>query len=127
MGTGYQGQPGNTAFFPDDVDALNRLGKAFLELGRYSWAKTAFENATRLAPFNQISNKNLERLVHLQDAAPLPKQGKVVAPDLLIEESGKSGITVLRKLGPPNTLAKMAAGDSVRLQPRGHALVVEII
>ena len=95
-------------------------------MGRYSWAKTAFENSsTRLAPYNPISQKNLERLAHLQDAAPLPKQGKVVALDLLIEESGKSGITVLRKLGPPDTLAKMAAGDSVRLEPRDHAVVVE--
>ena len=111
--------------FPDDVDALNRLGKAFLELGRYSWARTAFENATRLAPYNPISKKNLERLSHLQDAPPLPKKGKVVAPDLLVEESGKSGITVLRKLGPPHTVARMAAGDSVRLQPGDHAVIVE--
>ena len=111
--------------FPDDVEALNRLGKAFLELGRYSEARIAFERATKLAPYNAISKKNLERLAHLQEAAPLPKQGKVVTPYLFIEESGKSGMTPLHRPAPGIVLAKMAAGDSVKLEAREHVLVVE--
>ena len=111
--------------FPDDVEALNRLGKAFLELGRYSEARIAFERATKLAPYNAISKKNLERLAHLQEAAPLPKQGKVVTPYLFIEESGKSGMTPLHRPAPGPVLAKMAAGDSVKLEAREHVLVVE--
>ena len=112
--------------FPEDVEALNRLGKAFLQLGRYSAARSAFESAAKIAPHNTISKKNLERLTHLQDTASPPKESKVVTPYLFIEESGKSGITVLHKPAPRQVLAKMAAGDPVRLECRGdHMLVVE--
>ena len=111
--------------FPDDVEALNRLGKAYLELGRYSDAREAFEEAARLAPYNTITKKNLERLAHLQETAAPPKQGKVFTPYLFIEESGKSVITVLHKPVPRQVLAKMAAGDGVELQPKDNALVVE--
>jgi hypothetical protein len=111
--------------FPDDVEALNRLGKACLELGRYSDAREAFEGAARLAPYNTITKKNLERLAHLQEAVPPPKQGKVVTPYLFIEESGKSGTMVLDKPAAREVLARMAAGDVVKLVCRDHALVVE--
>ena len=111
--------------FPDDVESLNRLGKAFLELGRYSEARIAFENATRIAPHNPISKKNLERLSHLQEASPPPKQGKGVTPYLFIEESGKSGVTLLHRPAARLVLAKMAAGDSLKLEVREHVLVVE--
>ena len=111
--------------FPEDVEALNRLGKASLELGQYSEARRAFECAAKIAPYNAISKKNLERLTHLQEAEPPPKQGRVVTPCLFIEESGKSGITVLQEPAPRQMLAKMASGDGVKLEPRDHALVIE--
>ena len=110
---------------PTDVEALNRLGKAFLELGRYSEAREAFESAAKIAPYNTISKKNLERLAHLRETALPPKHGKVVTPYLLIEESGKSEITVLQKPAPRQVLARMAAGDGVKLDSRDYALVVE--
>ena len=110
--------------FPEDVDALNRLGKAFLELGRYTVATEAFESAARIAPHNTIAKKNLERLAHLRETTSPPKQGKVVTPVLLIEESGKSGVVVLQDPASPEVLARIAAGDSVMLESRGHALVV---
>ena len=110
----------------DDVEALNRLGKALMELGRYPEAKDAFENASKLAPYNAISRKNLERLSQLQDtAAPLPKQCKVATPYLFIEESGKSGVTHLQKPAQRRVLAKMASGDSVQLHAGEHSLMVE--
>ena len=111
--------------FPADVESLNRLGKALLELGRYSEARDAFTDAVKLAPYNSISKKNLERLTHLQEAEPAPKQGKVVTPHLFIEQSGKSEITQLQRPAPQVALAKMAAGDPVDLKQREKALTVE--
>ena len=111
--------------FPEDVEALNRLGKAFLELGSYADARAAFENATRLSPHNTIGKRNLDRLAHLQDSAPPPKLGRVVTPQLFIEESGKAGITLLRRPAPRSLLAKVASGDEVRLEVRDHTLMVE--
>ena len=111
--------------FPDDVEALNRLGKAFMELGLYNAAKGAFANAVAFSPHNTIAKKNLERLAHLQDSSPQPKPSKVVTPNLLIEESGKAGVTVLCKLADDVVLAKMAAGDGVNLRIVERSLVIE--
>ncbi|MBI4235948.1 MAG: tetratricopeptide repeat protein, partial [Chloroflexi bacterium] len=47
---------------PDDVEALNRLVKALLELGRYAEAREALEKVLRIAPHNTIARKNLDRL-----------------------------------------------------------------
>lgn len=111
--------------FPEDVEALNRLGKALMELGRYNAARGAFANAVAFSPHNTIAKKNLERLDHLQDSSPQPKLSKVVTPNLLIEESGKSGVTVLCKPGHDAVLAKMAAGDGVNLRILERSLVIE--
>ena len=111
--------------FPEDVEALNRSGKALLQLGRYHAAREAFKTAARFAPHNTIAKKNLERLTHLQETTSPPKQGKVVTLYFLIEESGKSGITVLQKSAPHHVLAKMAAGDAVNLKIHDNTLTVE--
>ena len=111
--------------FPEDVEALNRLGKALLALGSYPEARVAFENAAKVAPYNPISKKNLERLSHLKGAGPPPKQGNVTTPCLFIEEGGKSGMTMLRRPAQRQVLVKMAAGDEVKLKLHDNALVVE--
>ena len=116
---------GILGLIPDDVEALNRLGKAFLELGRYPEATEAFEKASKAAPYNAISKKNLERLAHLQQAAPRPNHRKVVTPIPFIEESGKSGVTRLRNPAQGHVIAKMAAGDPVKLVCKNHSLIVE--
>ena len=35
--------------FPEDIEAYNRLGKAFVELGRYRNAKVAFQAAVAIS------------------------------------------------------------------------------
>ena len=48
--------------FPNDVDAHNRLGKAYMEMGEYAKAKEAYEKALQLDQYNTIAKKNLQRL-----------------------------------------------------------------
>src|SRR3954447_23037397 len=45
--------------FPEDVDTLNRLGKALLELGHYADARSQYHKAAGLDPSNGIAVKNL--------------------------------------------------------------------
>jgi len=110
---------------PEDVEALNRLGKALMELGRYSEAREAFQRATEVSPHNAIAKKNLERLAHLAAASPTATQSKKVTPYHFIKESGRSGVATLYDLAPKEVLAKVAAGDPVTLKVDGHSLVVQ--
>lgn len=112
--------------FPDDVDAYNRLGRAYMELGDYSQAREAYGRAVELDPYNNIAKKNLNRLSHLGESITgLEKDSRKVDPQHFIEETGKAGVVNLYRLGQPGTLAKMAAGDEVYLKINGSNLAVE--
>jgi tetratricopeptide (TPR) repeat protein len=112
------------AAFPEDVDANNRLGKALTELGRYGEARAAYARALELDPGNSIARKNLTRLATLSDSAPAPAPAEKVDPHLFVEETGKSGVTVLQQ--PASVaLARMTAGDLVHLRRQDTSLVVE--
>jgi len=110
---------------PTDVDALNRLGRALMELGRYKEAKAAYEKALEVDPDNGIARKNLSRLAVLKEPAREVKveTGKV-APHLFVGEEGKVGVVTLSFLAPNEVVARMAVGDEVVLKVKKPNLVV---
>jgi tetratricopeptide (TPR) repeat protein len=112
--------------FPNDVEALNRLGRAYLELGEYQEAEGAYRRTTEIDPYNAIAEKNLRRLSHLREVAAA---GEVDAdrlePQYFIEEVGKAGVVQLVELALPEVIARMVAGDIVQLRIDGADLVVE--
>ncbi len=112
--------------FPDDVDAYNRLGRAYMELRKYSQSREAYGRALDLDPYNTIAEKNLRRLSHLGEAvAGSDGDPEKVEPRHFIEETGKAGVVTLFHLAPLKILAKIAAGDRVYLKIGGSNLVVE--
>jgi hypothetical protein len=112
--------------FPNDVDAYNRLGKAYIELGEYSLAKEAYSRAVKLDAYNIIAQKNLRRLSYLGKAAVSSEADSDKAkPEHFIEETGKAGVVNLYSLAPQEVLAKMVAGDKVRLRVNDSSLMVE--
>jgi len=114
---------------PEEVEAWNRLGKAFSELGRYGDSRDAYNETLRRDPNNMIAQKQLRRLsllVNESQSAPVAgEERKKLDPRLLIEETGKTGIFELDSPAAPATLARMAAGDEVFLRIAGKALNVE--
>ncbi len=110
--------------FPTDVDAFNRLGKAMTEVGRYSEAREAYMKALEFDSLNAIARKNLARLASLgEEAAPRSGTQKL-SPQMFIEETGKTGVTVVLR---PNmaVAARMTAGDQVLLDQQSGSLVVQ--
>jgi tetratricopeptide (TPR) repeat protein len=113
--------------FPHDVDAHNRLGKAYMELGEYAGAKEAYEKALQLDQYNAIARKNLQRLAHLAKGAAPRKNVEKAKPHLFIEEIGKAGVVNLYQIASSDRLIKMMAGDKVVLKPQDSSLSVETI
>ncbi len=111
---------------PNDVDAYNRLGRAYLELSEYSQARDAYKSALELDPYNTIAGKNLRRLTRLEEAGAGAKaEAEKFEPKIFIEETGKAGVVKLQRLAPPEVLAKVVAGDMVLLKIEGTSLIVE--
>ncbi len=113
------------SLFPQEPDALNRLGKAHSELGQYAEARQAYSLSLKYNPKNLIAKKNLDRLSLIQEA-PTPTHivAERIDPRLFIEETGKTGVTDLLNLAAPAILATVGVGDRVQLQRIGHTLLV---
>jgi hypothetical protein len=115
--------------FPGDVDTLNRLGKALLELGQYADARDQYQKASKLDPSNGIAAKNLARLTKLADevsssAVVAVPHMRTVDPSLFIEESGKTAVTDLVDRARFQTIATFTPGDKLTLKPEGGAVKV---
>ena len=112
--------------FPNDVDAYNRLGRAYMELGEYSQAREAYGQALELDPYNAIAQKNLRRLSLLGESpVSLESDSDTVKPQHFIEETGKAGVVNLYRLAPGEILARVVAGDRVHLKISNSSLIVE--
>ena len=116
---------------PNDVETMNRLGKALMESGQYVEAREVLTRVVEAAPYNNIARKNLTRLAQLEEApAPAGSGLKGVgaarsfAARSFIEESGKSGATVLQKPGSARAAAGAAPGDQLALVIEGSSLCV---
>lgn len=111
--------------FPNDVDAYNRLGRAYMELGEYSLSREAYESAIGLDPYNIIAKKNLQRLSRLGGTVVDSEGGPYkVEPQHFIEEVGKAGVVNLHRLAPPEVLARTVDGSRANLRIEGPRLVV---
>ncbi len=112
--------------FPTDVDAYNRLGRAYMELGEFAKAKQAYAKVLELDPNNSIAQKNLQRLSLLPERKVEVKEERhEVSPGVFISEMGRTGVVGLRELGAREVLARMAPGDQVILKVEGQRLIAE--
>jgi tetratricopeptide (TPR) repeat protein len=112
---------------PDDAEAYNRLGKAYTELGQIGDARSAYEHALETDPANLIAQRNLERLSKISDlgAAEIRKTaGQKLDPRFFMEETGKTGHVTLLEPADATTLARLTAGDEVKLQESNRQLTV---
>ena len=112
--------------FEDDVEAMNRLGKALMELADYDAAKKVLDRVVSIAPYNNIAKKNVARLAQLEATPANTKQARKggTAPHLFIEESGKSGTTVLQKPAGGELIGRVTPSDPANLVVGENAIKV---
>ena len=119
--------------FAGDVEAMNRLVKALIELGSYLDARAVLNQVCEVAPYNNIAKKNLVRLDQLTanpgSANPgNPKQTKKTAgaPDIFIEESGKSA-TILRNTTSNKAVLHLSPSDRVVLSRDKNTVIIRTL
>ncbi len=110
---------------PDDVEAHNRLGRAFIEQSRLEEARTAFSEVLKAEPYNSIALRGMQRVTAL-----LEHKAKAVAtstrtqPRLFIEDMGKTGILRLINPAPTHILARYSPGSECELREQEGLLAV---
>ena len=109
-----------------DVDAYNRLGRAYLEIGDYELARQSYAKSLDLDQYNVIARKNLNRLHRLNGAAvAVAESPNRFEPISFLEETGKAGVATLYHPGAEPVVASLVAGDRVQLKVEGKKLVVQ--
>ena len=111
--------------YHEDVDAYNRLGRAYMELGKYKQALDAYKSTVKLDPYNAIASRNIRRLNDIKDTDAGEVETGTVEPQQFIEEIGKAGVVALNELAPKEKRARVVAGDRVVLKASGSVLNVE--
>jgi hypothetical protein len=111
--------------FTDDVEAMNRLAKALMELGDYGEAGKVLDSVSAVAPYNKIAKKNRARLDQLSSNPSGSRRHSPRAagkPQLFIEESGKSTTTILRRPTSRPVAAGVSPGEPVDLVQENNTL-----
>src|SRR3989338_5020068 len=52
--------------YPEDIETLNRLARAYFESGKITKAKSLYRSVLKLDPYNPIASKNIKKLSELK-------------------------------------------------------------
>ena len=110
---------------PDDVEARNRLGRAFIELGKLEEAKASFAEVLKAEPYNSIAIRGTQRTTALLEHKAKSVTTKTkTQPRLFIEDMGKTGILRLINPAPAYILARYSSGSECELREQEGLLAV---
>lgn len=105
---------------PKNTAALNRLARAYWELGKNDQAQKTYKKVLTLDPYNSIAAKNLQRIVKKRKKI---KQKKItITSNLFLEEPGKTRTIKLIRLASADILAGLSNGQKVELIPKKRTI-----
>lgn len=112
---------------PKDIEALNRLARAYSETGNIKKAKALAKKVLKIDPFNSIASKCLQKWSITKKIVKNEGSGAPKDPKTFLEEPGKTKITTLLNLGGSKTLASLDTGDELKLTAHKHKVSVVTI
>lgn len=107
---------------PNDIEALNRLARAYAETGNLQKAKSTAEKVLKIDSVNTIALKSLEKWKSLKKTDKLMSSD--ISSDTFLEEPGKTKIVTLLHTGDTDCLAKLSPGEKVKFLPHAHRVSV---
>lgn len=116
--------------FPREAEALNRKGRALIQLRQLSAARDAYSEALKADPANMIARRNLQRLEMLYNRTEGQPEGQKIAETTIprsmvfVEEIGKTWVDELANPAEPGQLAEVSPGDKLQLKVEGEHLLV---
>jgi len=112
---------------PKDVNAFNRLGKAYFELHRYCSAYEAYGTAAAIDPANVIAQRNLSRIEPLkaiEEDGDVQAMQQVIRPGIFIEEVGKTYVDDLVNVTGQEVLTELSSGNQLTIRVEGDDVMV---
>lgn len=108
---------------PQNIEALNRLARAYASLGQTKNAKRTWNKVLSLDHYNPIALSQIQKLkTSLKRSAPgatIPKSGEI-----FLDEPGKTKTTQLVRLTDAETLMSLEPGQHLKLEPKKRLITV---
>lgn len=108
----------------NDVDALNRAAKAYLQLGDLKSATDYSQKVIELDPLNTIAQKCFAKCGAIGENDSVSFRSARVSDNIFLEIPGKTKIVSLTNLCEPPILARLDAGEYVQMIPKTHKVAV---
>jgi len=108
---------------PDDIDSLNRLGRAYIETGDFKKAATCFKKVLKLDKYHPIAQKNLERLESIDKRKTNHDSNTQKLSVNFVEEPGKTKVVALVNVANKQTLSNLRPGTPVTLVSKRHTII----
>lgn len=108
------------ADLPQNIAALNRLGRAYMELGQKEAARDAYEQVLKIDKYDTIASKNLKLLPHQKSNLA----SIVLAEEDFIELPGITKSTGLIKVASRDILLSLVCKQKLTLVPKTRLIAV---
>lgn len=113
---------------PQNVDALNRLARGYMELGKGNLAKKYYSEALKFDPYNPIAIKNLKIIKSFKpnglEHTPTTNGYSRLSPALFLQEPGKTKIVSLLKVAEPQKLSQAFCGMRVEMIIKNRKITI---
>lgn len=114
---------------PQNVDALNRQARAYMELGKSNLAKKYYSEALKFDPYNPIALKNLKIIKSFKsnnkgNQTPLAQNTPKLSASLFLQEPGKTKIVSLLKVAEPQKLSQIYCGMPLEMVIKNRGITI---
>jgi len=106
---------------PQNITALNRLGRAYTELGQKEAAKDAYEQVLKIDKYDTIATKNLKLLPHQKNNM---SSVALLSEEDFIELPGITKSTMLIKVASRDILLSLVCKQRLTLVPRTRLIAI---
>lgn len=112
---------------PQNVDALNREARAYMELGKIRLTKKYYSEVLKIDPYNPIALKNLKIIKSFKPngiISPAQNGHSRLSPSLFLQEPGKTKMVNLLKVAEPQKLSQAFCGMKVEMAIKNRKITI---
>ena len=109
---------------PKNIEALNRLGYAYLVTGKIPLGLQMFEKVLKLDPYNRIAGNNIKKIASMKKNGMELIRDCPVSPLLFLEEPGKTKIVDCINVASTQILSTLSCGQEIFFKLKSHSIDV---
>lgn len=111
---------------PQNVDALARLARVNMELGKSNLAKKFYTEVLKYDPYNSIALKNLKIIKSFKSNSQNSNRNDHVklSPSLFLQEPGKTKVVNLLNVAEPQKLSQAFCGMKVEIVIKNRRITI---